>query len=245
MHRFFVEPTQIKNNNISIYGEDVKHISKVLRLKNNDKIIICNGQGTDYECIIKNINKEEIVTEIISSRSSSGEPKVKITLFQGVTKSDKMNIVIQKCVEMGIYKIVPVITDRTIVKIENEKKEKSKLLRWQKISEAAAKQSQRGIIPNITEIITFSEAIKEAKKIDFKVIAYEKEKINHLKDIFKKFEGRDIAIFIGPEGGFTEEEISLAKENNIIPITLGKRILRTETAGLFLLSIMMYEIGEV
>lgn len=245
MPRFFVNPTQIQDENAIISGEDVKHISKVLRLKNGDEITICNGQGRDYECIIRNINKEEVITEIISSHVSQTEPKVKITLFQGITKSDKMEFIIQKCVEMGIYRVVPIITERTVVKIEDQKKQNSKLARWQKISESAAKQSQRGIIPEIGSIITLKEALEQSKKIDCKVIAYEKEEENHLQNILTDFSGESIAIFIGPEGGFENNEIYLAKQNDIVPITLGKRILRTETAGLFLVSIMMYEMGEV
>ncbi|HHW66696.1 MAG: rRNA (uracil1498-N3)-methyltransferase [Epulopiscium sp.] len=245
MPRFFVNPEQIQADNIVIYGDDVKHISKVLRLKSGDKITICNRQGTDYECIIKSIGKENINAEILSYHLSETEPNVKITLFQALTKSDKMDLIIQKAVEVGIHKIVPVITERTVIKIEDEKRQSTKLTRWQKISESAAKQSQRGIVPEVTPIVTLKEAIHTTEKMDLKVIAYEKETHNHLRNILRDFDGETVGIFIGPEGGFDESEIDIAREHGIIPITLGKRILRTETAGLFLGSIMMYEMGEV
>lgn len=245
MPRFFVNPEQVQEDHIVIYGDDVKHISKVLRLKSGDKITICNRQGTDYECIIKTINKENIYAEILSHHLSETEPRVNITLFQALTKSDKMDFIIQKAVEVGIHKIVPMITERTVIKIEDEKKQSTKLTRWQKISESAAKQSQRGIIPEVGPIITLQEAFNASEKMDLKVIAYEKENQNQLRNILTGFDGKTVGIFIGPEGGFEESEINLAKQSGLIPITLGKRILRTETAGLFLVSIMMYEMGEV
>lgn len=242
--RFFVSPSQIQGKQIVIQGEDVKHISKVLRLKKGDKILICNRQGIDYECIIKNMEKI-ITAEIISKNASIGEALTKITLFQALTKSDKMDYIIQKAVELGVHRIVPVVTERTIVKIENEKKENSKLQRWNKISESAAKQSQRGIIPEVAAVIPLIEAFNQAEKMDLKLIPYEMEKNNHLKDLLANCTAKSIAIFIGPEGGFEESEINLAKEHGIIPVTLGRRILRTETAGLVTVSIMMYEMGEM
>ncbi|NLK21544.1 MAG: 16S rRNA (uracil(1498)-N(3))-methyltransferase [Epulopiscium sp.] len=245
MPRFFVEPSQIKNDSIFIHGEDVKHISKVLRLKNGDKISICNGQGTDYQCIIKNMDKEIIVAQIVSNHLSQTEPKTKITLFQALVKSDKMDLIIQKTVEMGIFKIIPIVTERTVVRFENEKKERSRLARWQKIAESAAKQSQRGIIPEVEPVITLSEAFDRSKEMDCKLIPYEKETDKNLRSILSNFNGGNIAIFIGPEGGFEESEIALGKQQGIIPITLGRRILRTETAGLFTVSIIMYQMGEM
>ena len=242
--RFFVSPSQIQGKQIVIQGEDVKHISKVLRLKKGDKILICNRQGIDYECIIKDMEKI-ITAEIISKNASIGEALTKITLFQALTKSDKMDYIIQKAVELGVHRIVPIVTERTIVKIENEKKENSKLQRWNKISESAAKQSQRGIIPEVAAVIPLIEAFNQAEKMDLKLIPYEMEKNNHLKDLLANCTAKSIAIFIGPEGRFEESEINLAKEHGIIPVTLGRRILRTETAGLVTVSIMMYEMGEM
>lgn len=245
MARFFVNPEQIQNQSIIIKGEDVKHISKVLRLKSGDQITISNGQGIEYECIINNMDKVAVSAAIISSHLSETEPKTKITLFQALTKSDKMDFIIQKAVEVGIHKIVPILTERTIIKLEDEKKQNSKLVRWQKISESAAKQSHRGIIPEVAPIIGLAEAFKQSKDMNCRVIAYEKEIQNRLQNILTDFHGNSIAIFIGPEGGFEEHEVNLAEQNGIIPVTLGKRILRTETAGLFLVSIMMYEMEEV
>jgi len=241
MHRFYVDNEKILDDKIIITGHDVNHIKNVLRMKPGDELIICNGQGKDCYCIINKVSDREIETHIKSIQETETELPVKITLFQGIPKSDKMELIIQKAVELGVYEIVPVMTARCVVKYSDAKKEDKKISRWQAISENAAKQSQRGIIPKVLPVMSFKEAVLYASGMDLKVIPYENEKgMSATKDALSGLKDcRTAGIFIGPEGGYESSEVELAKEYNIIPISLGKRILRTETAGLALLSMMM------
>jgi len=241
MHRFYVNKDQIHNDTVIITGSDVNHIKNVLRMKPGDEIIICDGQGKDCYCIINTVSDREIEASVKSVRDTGTELPVKITLFQGIPKSDKMELIIQKAVELGVYEIVPVMTARCVVKYSDRKKEDKKISRWQAISESAAKQSQRGIIPEIRPVMSFEEAVKYASGMDLKVIPYENEKgMDATRDTLAKLrECRSAGIFIGPEGGYESSEVDLARENGIHPISLGRRILRTETAGLAILSIMM------
>ena len=242
MSRFFISNDNIKNNIIKISGDDAKHIKNVLRLKKGENLTICDGNGKDYYCSIKSFIENEILLDIISFNKSNTEPKIKVTLFQSLPKSDKMELIIQKCVELGIDEIVPIYTERSIIKVDKKEKELKKINRWQKISESAAKQSNRGKIPIIKPIIKFNTAIENAKIFENAIIAYENEYRYSLKNFLSDFNGKNIALFIGPEGGFSKDEINLAINNNIVPITLGKRILRTETAAFSALSIIMYEL---
>lgn len=242
MAKFFISNNLIKDNKIFLDGENANHIINSLRCKIGEEIEISSGDGYDYICKIEEINKNSVIAKIIDCFGNESEPKTKITLYQGLPKSEKMELIIQKCVELGIDEIVPVNTDRTIVKLVG--KEDKKIVRWNKISEAAAKQSRRGKIPAILPILNFSDTIKQANKNSLNIIPYEKEKSNTIKSIIKQFNGNSIGIFIGPEGGFSEKEIALAVENNITPITLGKRILRTETAGFITTAILLYELED-
>lgn len=244
MHRFYVEDKQIKNEEIVIAGQDVNHIKNVLRMKTGDEIVICNGQGKDFYSIIKQISSDEVINEIKSVKDTDTELPVKIILFQGLPKKDKMELIIQKAVELGVYEIVPVLTKRSVVKLDEKKKELKKLERWQNISASAAKQSGRGIIPRVSKVMTYHEAVEFAGSLEYNVIPYEKaEDIDKTRDFVKGVKGKQsVGIFIGPEGGFEESEIEMALEEDIRPITLGRRILRTETAGLAILSIIMFEI---
>lgn len=246
MHRFYVSREQIKGNTIIINGRDVNHIRNVLRMKPGDGLVISDGQGKDYYCIIKCGCENEITAEICYTRDADYELTVRITLFQGLPKSDKMEMVIQKAVELGAYEIVPVMTARSVVKLSDEKKEEKKLLRWQAISESAAKQSGRGIIPGIHPVMSFKEAVDYAKKLDWAVIPYENaEGMKGTKELLEKIrECKTAGIIIGPEGGFEDYEVELARENGIPPISLGRRILRTETAGLALLSMLLLYLEE-
>lgn len=244
MYRFYVENDQILENNITIVGSDVNHIKNVLRMKTNDEIIICDGQGKDFYCIIYQISNEKIIAEIQSVKDTDTELDTKIYLFQGLPKKDKMELIIQKAVELGVYEIIPVVTKRTIVKLDEKKKEQKKLERWQTIATSAAKQSKRGFIPRIREVMNFKEAINLAKTFDYNMIPYEKaENIDKTKEIVKGVKDKNsVGIFIGPEGGFDELEMEAAKNEGMQLITLGKRILRTETAGIAILSIIMFEL---
>ncbi len=240
MPRFFADRENISEDKIIICGGDVNHIKNVLRMQSGDELEICDGKGTDYCCTIENIDREEIRLNIISSERSKSELPKKIYLFQGLPKSDKMELIIQKAVELGAYEIIPTHTKRCIVKID-AKKEDKKISRWQTIAEAAAKQSGRGIIPIIKAPMSLKDAYEYAATLGAALIPYEKsEGIEKTREIISSLSDKEsVAVFIGPEGGFEESEIEQALHNGIIPITLGKRILRTETAGLAILSVLM------
>lgn len=245
MPRFFIDEKDISLKSIVIKGTDVNHIKNVLRLKPNDCITLCDGNGNDYNVSISSFDKDKIHTNVISVKKSISEPIVKVELFQGLPKSDKMEYIIQKCVELGINKIYPTITKRTDVKFDNLKALNKKLERWQKISLEAAKQSGRGIVPKIMSPVVFKEAINQASKADLSIILYENEKDTKLRQVLKGKKINNIAVMVGSEGGFEGDEVNEAVASKILPITLGSRILRTETAALAALSIIMYEFGEV
>ncbi|MDF2609372.1 MAG: hypothetical protein K0R92_846 [Lachnospiraceae bacterium] len=244
MHRFYVEESNINNDKIIITGTDVNHIKNVLRMRPGDELIICNGQGKDFYCIIECESDSQIITNIKEAHNTDTELESKLYLFQGVPKKDKMEFIIQKAVELGVYEIIPVMTHRTVVKIEDKKKELKKVERWQSIATSAGKQSNRGIIPMVTETKTWKEALAYAKTLDCRVIPYENaDNIEVTREIIRNiYRGQSVGIFIGPEGGFEESEIKLALEAEIRPITLGRRILRTETAGLAVLAAIMLQI---
>ncbi len=242
MPKFFVTKQQIENQ-VMITGEDAKHIKTVLRMKEGEKLTVCDGEGMDYICSIRCIEKDGIFVDVLEKYFCEAEPSVKITLFQGLPKADKMEFIIQKCIEIGVDYIVPVATEHSIVKLD--KKEQKKLERWQKIAEAAAKQSGRGKIVKIGKVLSFQEALQECQKLDSAIIPYEKEQQRTLKEFIKEVKGKTIGVLIGPEGGFSTEEITQAIEYNVLPVTLGKRILRTETAGMVTTAILIYELENI
>lgn len=246
MYQFFVEPSQIQGSRVIITGKDVNHIKNVLRMKPGEEIAVSNGcDGKEYRCGITELFEDEILCELLSVKEEGMELLSKIYLFQGLPKADKMELIIQKAVELGVYEIIPVASKRAVVKLD-EKKAKSKILRWQGIAEAAAKQSKRGIIPQIKDVMSFKEAITYSNCAEVKLIPYElAEGMSRTKEIIEGIKpGQYVAVFIGPEGGFAEEEIEFAMKNGVEPVTLGKRILRTETAGLTVLSILMYHLEQ-
>lgn len=246
MHRFYVTSEQIEENLITVTGSDVNHIKNVLRMKPGDEIIICNGQGKDCYCIINKVSEGAISCEIKSIQSTDTELNNKITLFQGLPKKDKMELIIQKAVELGVHEIIPVMTKRVIVKLEDKKKEEKKLERWQAIAEGAAKQSNRGIIPKVKPVISFEDAVRMAGSMDFCLLPYENARgMQYTRELMQELpKYNTIGLFIGPEGGFEEAEVERAKLNNIHPITLGKRILRTETAGMAALAMMVLTLEQ-
>ena len=244
MYQFFVEPSQIQGNRIVILGKDVNHIKNVLRMRPGEEIAVSNGiDGREYRCGIEEIFDDEVICSLRFVKEDALELPSKVYLFQGLPKADKMELIIQKAVELGVYQVIPVSSKRAVVKLD-EKKAKSKIERWQGIAEAAAKQSKRGIIPEIGPVMTMKQAIEFSKCAKVRVIPYElAEGMSKTKEIIEGLKpGEDVAIFIGPEGGFEEEEVRLASESGIEPITLGKRILRTETAGMTVLSWIMYHL---
>ncbi|MBD5106440.1 MAG: 16S rRNA (uracil(1498)-N(3))-methyltransferase [Lachnospiraceae bacterium] len=246
MYQFFVSPEQIQGNRIIISGKDVNHIKNVLRMKTGEEINVKTGMdGKEYRCGIWEFTEDEVICELYFIKEEDVELPVKVYLFQGLPKSDKMEWIIQKAVELGVYEIIPVASKRAVVKLD-EKKAKSKVARWQGISEAAAKQSKRAVIPQITLPMSFREALAYCRDMDVKLIPYELAK--DMEQTRKAIEGieknQSVAVFIGPEGGFAEEEIKEAKEAGMLPITLGKRILRTETAGMCILAFLLYQLEE-
>lgn len=244
MNLFFVEENQITENKIQIIGSDVNHIKNVLRMKIGEEIAVSNGiDGKEYRCIISVLNDDSVICNLSFIREEGVELPAKVYLYQGLPKADKMELIIQKAVELGAYRIIPVSTKRTIVKLD-EKKEKNKLTRWQAISESAAKQCKRAVIPEVANVMTFKEALKDCVDKNIRLIPYElAEGMGKTKEIISNIKpGDEVAIFIGPEGGFDTAEIEAAMECGVMPLTLGKRILRTETAGFTILSWIMYQL---
>lgn len=239
-----MRPEQIQGTRIVITGSDVKHIKNVLRMKPGEEIAVSNGaDGREYRCGIEAFTEDEVVCTLRFIKEDGVELASRIHLFQGLPKADKMELIVQKAVELGAYEIVPVAARRCVVRLD-EKKAAARINRWQGIVEAAAKQSKRGIVPNVHPVMSMREAVEYARTMDVKLIPYElAENMRHTKEILEAVKpGTDIAVFIGPEGGFEKEEVELAVEAGIAPVTLGKRILRTETAGLTVLSWLMYHL---
>lgn len=245
MHRFFIKQESIFKDEIVISGEDVQHISKVLRLQNGDNIVLCDGEGTDYLTTIESVDKHKVKTIVINKEASKGEPDIDVVLYQGIPKATKMDTIIQKCTEMGIKRIVPISTVRTIVRLESEKDEKKKVERWTKIAEEAAKQSGRGMIPIIDMPMTLQQALMDASKLDTVIAPYELEDSLSIKEALGEGRGKSIGFFVGPEGGFDSDEIEKVRNIGALPVTLGSRILRTETAGIVVLAIIMYEYDQL
>ena len=249
MPKFFVSDEQINETlgEIKITGTDVNHLKNVLRVKSGDKVEICNlCNQQNYNCQIKEINREYINTKILEKMSEIAESNVIVTIFQGIPKAEKMEWVIQKAVELGVYDIVPVEMKRCVVKLK-EKDVDKKLQRWQKISEVAAKQCGRNLIPKIHPVITSKDIANQINQYDVILVAYEDEKHITLKQELLKLKQKDdikIGIIIGPEGGLESKDVEIWREKGAKIITLGRRILRTETVALQCLSIIMYELEK-
>lgn len=245
MYRFFAEPETCMGETIRITGEDWNHIRNVLRLKCGEQITISNGTDREYICEIMEFTDTEVVTRIIDVQGSNAELTTEITLYQGFPKGDKLELIIQKAVELGVVRIVPVLTRRSVVKLE-EKKAARKVERYNAIALSAAKQSKRGMIPVVGPVLSFSDALTDAKRLDMLLMPYEDaEGIEHSRSVIQQVKGkRSLGIFIGPEGGFDQQEVAEAKAAGAECITLGHRILRTETAGMTILSILMFELEE-
>lgn len=247
MYKFFVNEEQIERNEVIITGEDVNHIKNVLRLTIGENIFICNKETSkSFMCKIIGFDNSKVECEVLEEILNTTEPNTYIHIFQGLPKSNKLELIIEKCTEIGVKEITPIIMKRTIVNVDEKDKNK-KLSRWQKVAEVAAKQSKRDCILNVNSIINFQNIFEKLKDYDILLVAYENEKENTLKSVITKLKNREnlkIAVLIGPEGGIDEAEINLCKENSFIPITLGKRILRTETAPIVIASNILYELEE-
>lgn len=223
-----------------IDGDDVNHIRNVLRMKPGEKIRVSTRDGRNYFCTIAKIDSDEVVADILEVDEIGTELPCKIFLFQGLPKGDKMELIIQKAVELGVYEVIPVAMKNCVMKLD-EKKAKNKRTRWQAIAESAAKQSKRSIIPEVREVMTYAQAVEYAKSMDIRLVPYENEEgmTGTAKALSALEPGKTIAVFIGPEGGFDHKEIDAVRDEMEL-ISLGRRILRTETAGLTALSILMY-----
>jgi 16S rRNA (uracil1498-N3)-methyltransferase len=246
MHKFFVPKNSIVDNNATIDGEDVKHIYKVLRLQVGDKVSVNNCEGKEYVGEITLIDKKEVIINLLEESSINNESPIEVYLFQGMPKSTKMDLIVQKNTELGVKAITPVITERVVVK--TELKEFKKVDRWNRIALEASKQSKRSLVPEINVPIEFDNLLEELKSMDLVVVPYENEDgygIKKLVENIDKTQIKKVAIIIGPEGGFEESEILKLKELGAGIVTLGPRILRTETAGFTCLSLIMYELGDL
>ena len=245
MYQFFIENENVSEKFVTIEGSDVNHIKNVLRMRNGEKIRVCTRDGRNFFCSIADMTDSFVRADILEEEAEDTELPNKIYLFQGLPKNDKMEWIIQKAVELGVYKVIPVSMKNCVVKLD-EKKAKSKVTRWQAISESAAKQSKRSIIPEISAPMTYKEAVSCAEKLDVNLVPYENAKgmagTKAAVEQIKK--GESIGIFIGPEGGFAPEEIELVKDKMQL-ISLGKRILRTETAGMTTLAILGYHLESM
>lgn len=246
MYQFFVEPEQIQGKEIWIRGGDVNHIRNVLRMRVGQELSVSNGMdGREYRCQIAAFQEDQILCELRFVKEEGVELPSRIYLLQGLPKADKMETIIQKAVELGVYQVIPVATHRSVVKLD-ERKAAARVARWQSIAEAAAKQSRRGVIPLVQQVMNWDQAIEYVREIPVKLLPYElAEDMDRTRAILEGLEpGQDIAVFIGPEGGFEEREVSSAVAAGAVPVTLGRRILRTETAGMTVLSWLMYRLEK-
>ena len=242
MYQFFVDDAQIGREFVTITGADVNHIKNVLRMKAGEKIRISNQQGRDYYCEISEVTDTFVQADILNEDAASTELPSKIYLFQGIPKGDRMETVIEKAVELGVYEIIPVAMKYCVVKLD-AKKEAAKVARWQKQAEAAAKQSKRSIIPKIHSVMSYKEAVEYAMQCDVRLVPYENERgMQGTKEALSTIKaGTSVSVMIGPEGGFAEDEIAQVKDSMQV-ISLGKRILRTDTAGIAVMSMLMLEL---
>ena len=240
---FYVKNNQVNSETISIIGDDVKHIKNVLRHKIDDELEICDELGSRYFTKIKEFLENEILLEILEQSDKNTEMPVKIDLYQGLPKSDKMDLIVQKTTELGVASIIPVMTERVIVKLEKANENK-KIERWNKIAAEAAKQSGRQLVPVVENVVNLEKIVEKLSKYDIVIVPFECEKDSTLKNILKNVKNKieNIAVVIGPEGGFSEKDVAtLEKSLNVVKVSLGKRILRTETAGLATIAMLLYE----
>ncbi len=250
MARFFISCKSIQNNTAVVTGPDVKHISRVLRLGTGEIIRLSTGDGREFAGRIREITSKQVVCEILAEREINTEAPVRVTLYQGLPKGDKMDLVIQKSTELGVARIVPVICERTVVMLD-DKKAGARLVRWRRIAEEASKQSGRAVIPEVTGQMPFRVALEEVPGSKLALMPWEQESSLGIKQLLishrreKPQEYEDIAVFIGPEGGFTKEEVDLARSRGVLPVSLGPRIMRAETAGLAAVTMVIYELGDL
>ena len=244
MYQFFVDPGQIQGTRIRITGKDVNHIKNVLRMKRGEEISVSNGlDGKEYRCGIEELLEDEVICTLRFVKEEGLELPSRVFLFQGLPKADKMELIIQKAVELGAYRIVPVLTSRCISR-PDEKSAAKKLERLRKIAAEAAKQSGRGIVPQVGGVLNFKNAVEEMSTAALPIFFFERAEYP-LRGCMEKYKGGDIAVMVGSEGGFSDEEAAFAEEKGLFSASLGPRILRCETAPVAALSAIMYAAGEM
>ena len=245
MNRFFVSKDSFRGDKVLLGKDQAHQIRDVLRLRSGDQIIVLDNTGWEYEVFLAKVTREQVVGEILQKRKAPGEPQTQITLYQSLLARDKFEWVLQKCTEVGVTRFVPVVTQRTLIRDTAIKPDKR--ARWQRIITEAAEQSGRGLIPDLSPPITFEDVLSDLSGFERRLIAWEKqgENIRAALRTADKNVPHTIAILIGPEGSFTEQEVELAKKSGAIPITLGPRILRTETAAVVAIAIILYELGQM
>lgn len=245
MHHFFVTPSQVEGTRIYIEGTDVNHMKNVLRMKSGEKLMVSDGNNKKYLCEVLFYEEGRAAVTILEEQEADTELASRIYLFQGLPKGDKMELIVQKTVELGVHAIIPVATRRAVVKLD-EKKAAKRIERWNGIAKSAAEQAGRAVIPEVGEVQSFKEALKSAEAMDVVLIPYELcEGMEATRELIHSIRpGQSVGIFIGPEGGFEKDEVEEAVRRGAFPITLGRRILRTETAGLAMLSILMFELEQ-
>lgn len=243
MQHFFVTPSQVSEGKIYVEGSDVNHMKNVLRMRTGEELMVSDGNNRMYRCAVAAYEEGKAVLDIREELPVNTELPSRIYLFQALPKQDKMELIVQKAVELGVYQVVPVTTKRAVVRLD-EKKAQKKVERWQQIAQSAAKQAGRGYIPQVASVMSWRQALEYADQLDIVLIPYElAEGMEETKNVIASIRpGQSAGIFIGPEGGFEREEVELAREHGAKEITLGKRILRTETAGLAILSILMFHL---
>ncbi len=245
MPRFFVSPEQVKSGRITIAGSDVRHISKVLRMDAGDIITVLDGNGKAYEARIEKVTKEKVRCEVLEQGQAGGEPPIRVTLVQGISKGEKMDLVVQKGTEIGATAIIPVMCRRSVVKLSS-KKAAERRDRWQRIAVEAAKQCRRSVVPRVATPTTWREALDDIPEGAVSLMPYEGETERKMRDVLHLMNPpSETIIFIGPEGGIHPEEFEQAQRRGVIPVTLGPRILRTETAGLAALTLVLYQWGDL
>lgn len=244
MTRLFLEDQEAGSGLITLGPDDSHYVSQVLRMKTGEQLAVVLSGGTEALCEVDTVTKSNVTLKILNTFVNTSEPPYGITLYQSVSKGERMELTIQKCVELGVTRIVPVFSMRCVVRPDEPKKQLAKTQRWQKIALEAARQSGRGVIPEVTEPLNFNKALEASKSADAVLFTWEEEHGVTLKEALNTIDKNDIkeiAVFIGPEGGYDEQEAALAKEAGAVPVTLGKRILRTETAGASVLAMLLYE----
>lgn len=244
MSRFFVPAESVRGGRILVTGKEAHHILDVMRLKESDKVVTFDGMGNEYTGFIKKADRKTLLIEITETHASSAKSGLNITLIQAIPKKEKMDYIVEKSTELGVSSIIPVITERTIPKWDQSKKLSSPQ-RWRRIAENASKQCGRSDVPKVEAVKNFGDAIKELKNGSLKLIAALSDASVPLKEVFKDIEpcGMDIVVAIGPEGDFTQRELDAAKGVHFTTVSLGPRVLKSDTAGLAVLAILSYEFG--